>query len=101
MFQTGTGKWTEYRSSFSISKEDEIDFHFGRRPRDISHDEAMGEVRESVIHALKEAQQKGRNYVMFVHGSSTSGPWRKTARSVVRGFMRSPEATPLIERAQC
>jgi hypothetical protein len=50
---------------------------------------------------LQKAQKKGRPYIMFVHGSSTSRPGKTTARSVVRQFMRSPDATPLIERNGC
>jgi hypothetical protein len=61
----------------------------------------MGDVAELVKAKLMEAQRAGRPYVLFVHGWSTSRPGQTTARSVVRAFMRSPEATPLIQRAGC
>jgi hypothetical protein len=38
---------------------------------------------------------------MFIHGWHTSRVGRTTARSVVRGFMRSKGATSLIERKHC
>jgi hypothetical protein len=39
---------------------------------------------------------------MFIHGWSTSMGWKTTtARSQVRSFMRSKEATALIDRARC
>lgn len=50
---------------------------------------------------LKQAQQNGKPYIMFNHGSSTSQNGTMTARSVVRGFMRSTAATPLIEKTHC
>jgi hypothetical protein len=56
----------------------------------------MAEVERIVKNALVRAQQADRPYVMFVHGHSTSRPGQTTARSVVRRFMRSPEATPLV-----
>ena len=102
MFQPGLGNWTIYRSKFGLSKCDEIDFHFGKRDQSMmSYDEAMGGVYEIVKASLENAQRNGRPYVMFIHGSSTSGPGRSTARSQVRGFMRSSAATPLIERKHC
>lgn len=98
-----SGNWTCYRERFGLSRNDEIDLHFGRRdPRSgISYYEAMNDIESLVRHSLKNAQENGRPYVMFIHGHSTSRPGQTTARSVVRGFMRSKEATPLIERAQC
>jgi hypothetical protein len=62
--------------------------------------------RESVWYSqvergLKIAQAEGYGWVEFTHGCSTSGPFKKTARSVVRGFMRSPAATPYIIRQDC
>jgi hypothetical protein len=103
MFQTGVGKWTNYRTCFNLSDDDEIDLHFGKRDRfDMSYGEAMAQVAELVENCLRRAQKEGRPYVMFLHGSSTSLGWKKTtARSVVRGFMRSKSATPLIDRSLC
>jgi hypothetical protein len=102
MFQKGSGDWTVYRSQCSLSPDDEIDLHFGRRNRfEMTYSEVMGDVEERVERCLKEAQRKGRSYLMFRHGGSTSRPGRMTARSVVRGFMRSKAATPFIERKHC
>jgi hypothetical protein len=100
--QRDKGNWVEYRQRFGLLKGDEIDLHFGRRNRNVvSYDEAMGEVLQKVIDSLRKAQVNRRPYVMFVHGHSTSRPGQTTARSVVRGFMRSTEATPFIVKARC
>jgi hypothetical protein len=101
MFQRGSGDWTQYRSQFNLSQTDEIDLHFGKLDKSISYDDAMAEVAGIVEGSLNEAQRKGRAYVMFVHGSSTSRPGKKTARSQVRSFMRSKAATSFIERKYC
>jgi hypothetical protein len=102
MFKTGQGDWTRYRQCFNISPEAEIDLHFGRRDRGTkSYDEAMDEIRKIVRIKLENAQENGSEYLMFCHGYSTSKPGKTTTRSVVRGFMRSKDATPLIERGGC
>jgi hypothetical protein len=101
LFQRGSGDWTQYRSEFGLSKCDEIDLHFGRRDRSISFGEAMAQVTGIIEGALNEAQQRGRPYVMLIHGSSTSRRGKTTARSQVRGFMRSKAATSLVERKHC
>jgi hypothetical protein len=101
------GNWIDYRERFKLEDADEIDLHFGRRERGgyggpvISYDEAMGGVEDVVREGLRKAQEEGRAYVMFIHGSSTSRPGRMTARSVVRQFMRSKKATPFIVRSEC
>jgi len=95
------GNWIEYRQRFNLSKEDEIDLHFGRRDRDEPYENVMADVAERVTRQLQKAQENGRPYIMFVHGHSTSRPGQTSARSVVRGLMRSPETTPLIEIAKC
>jgi hypothetical protein len=101
-FIQGGGDWVSYRERFGISKADEVDLHFGRRDRSVkSYDEAMSGIAELVQHSLRKAQENGRPYVMFTHGCSTSRSGQTTARSVVRGFMRSKQATPFIVRAEC
>jgi hypothetical protein len=96
------GNWVGYRERFGLSKVDEIDLHLGRRDRDVaSYDEAMADVEQLIRHSLRKAQENGRPYVMFVHGWSTSRPGQTTARSVVRMFMRSKEATPFVVKAHC
>jgi hypothetical protein len=97
-----TGNWTDYRARFGLLSEDEIDLHRGRRDvHSKSYDDAMSEVEETVHAALRQASERGRGYVMFIHGWSTSRSGATTARSVVRGFMRSKEATPFIDRRRC
>ena len=98
--KTETGNWTDYRPRFGLQPQDEIDLHFGRRdPHGQSYGDTMADVERRVIESLQRAQANGRPYVMFTHGWSTSRPGQTTARSVVRSFMRSKAATPLIERA--
>jgi hypothetical protein len=101
MFQSGSGNWTQYRSQFNLSRSDEIDLHFGKRDRGLSYWEAMTGVTDVVVAKLNEARRDGRSHVMFVHGASTSRPGKTTARSQVRSFMRSKDATPLIDRRGC
>jgi len=101
-FIHANGNWTDIVAKFNLGPEDIIDFHFGPRDGSVkTYDEAMFEVKERVVAGVQNAQQRGRHYVMFVHGHSTSGPGKTTARSVVRQFMRSREATPYIERRGC
>ena len=87
--------WTSYRERLGLSKADEVDLHFGRR----AYDEAMADVEQLVSESLRKAH--GRRYVMFTHGHSTSRRGQTTARSVVRGFKRSKDATPFIMKADC
>ena len=101
MFQSGSGNWTQYRSQFNLSRSDEIDLHFGKRDRGLPYWEAMAGVTDIVVAKLNEARRNGRSHVMFVHGASTSRPGKTTARSQVRSFMRSKDATPLIDRRGC
>ena len=97
-FQKGSGNWERYRRPDCR----EVDLHFGKRdPLVKSYAQAMAEVTELVERSLREAQQDGCPYVMFRHGRSTSRRGKVTARSQVRGFMRSPKATPLIQREHC
>jgi hypothetical protein len=96
------GNWVLYRARFGLLDDDEVDLHFGRRdPAWKRYDEVMADVELRVRESLRRAQEGERPYVMFVHGYSTSRPGQTTARSVVRGFMRSPEATPFIVRSEC
>jgi hypothetical protein len=97
-FQKGWDNWESYRRPDCL----EVDLHFGKRDRQAkTYEQAMDEVTALVERTLREAQQDGRPYVMFIHGRSTSRRGKMTARSRVRGFMRSPKATPLIERSHC
>jgi hypothetical protein len=99
MFKKGSGSWTQYRQLPSLI---EIDFHHsGYEPREMPYEEAMGNVWHDALEALRTAYQQGKRYVLFTHGSSTSRPGKTTARSQVRGLMRSKEATPYICRSEC
>jgi hypothetical protein len=96
------GNWTDYRARFNLSKDDEVDLHLGRRdPRVASYDDVMGDAAERVMDSLRKAQENGRPHLMFEHGWSTSRPGATLAGSIVRGIMRSKEATPFIVRVQC
>lgn len=95
------GNWVSYRERFGLSNVDEINLHFGPRKLGTSYYDVMVEVEDHVRNSLRKAQENGRQFVMFLHGCSTSRPGQTTARSVVRGFMRSKEATPFIVRADC
>ena len=87
---------------FGLTEADEIDLHFGKRdPTQMSYRAAMAEVTNLVIAKLREAQLDGRSHVLIIHGSSTSRRGKTTARSQVRNFMRSKDATPLIDRKGC
>jgi hypothetical protein len=100
-FHQECGDWKQYRLRFSLCGLDEVDFHFGKRLPGTSFEANMAEVSDMVEDSLKRAQETGRQYLMFIHGSSTSRRGKTTARSQVRNFMRSPAATPLIERSHC
>jgi hypothetical protein len=101
-FQRGFGDWRRYRSEFGLTEPDEIDLHFGKRDRaQMSYAEAMAGVLQLVIAKLNEARLNGRPHVMIIHGRSTSRRGKTTARSQVRNFMRSKDATPLIDRKGC
>ena len=101
-FRLGRGPWRQYRAQLGLSESDEIDLHFGKRdPSLMTFREAMAGVTGLVAASLEAARRKGRPYVMFIHGSSTSRRGKTTARSQVRNFMRSKHATPLIDRGGC
>jgi hypothetical protein len=93
--------WTRYREQFSLTREDEVDLHFGPRDPHTAYEDVMADVRDIVENALIAAQKDNRSYLLFIHGRSTSRPGKTTARSVVRQFMRSPAATQYIERNGC
>ena len=98
-FKRFDGDWVSLRKLGPV----EVDLHQGRRdPTRKSYDEAMGDTAELVRNELRKAHESGAEYVMFMHGRSTSMGWRgTTARSVVREVMRSREATPYIVRSEC
>ena len=93
-----TGDWTRYRNL--PGKVGEVDFHYGRREPGTDYRDAMAGVRETALEALAEAQQRGCQWLLLTHGASTSRPGQTTARSEIRGLMRSKEATPYVVKAQ-
>ncbi len=91
--------WTKFRT---LPNCREVDFHwFDSGPREVSYGEGMAEVERVAMKALQDAFTQGVQYVLMTHGSSTSRPGQTTARSVIRGLMRSKAATPYIVRSQC
>src|SRR5262249_28998347 len=96
-----TGNWVRYRERFNLTRADEVDLHFGVRDPGVEDWDAMEDVAKLVIQSLRNAQENQRPYLMFIHGSSTSGPGQTSARSVVRNVMRSKDVTPYIVRSGC
>jgi hypothetical protein len=94
----GSGNWTQYRRLPELL---EVDLHRCPEDRHPHHlpgyepyEAKMGKVEADALAALKDAYERGLKWVLFVHGSPTSRPGKTTSRSVVRGLMRSKEATP-------
>lgn len=97
-FKKDQRDWVEFRKFQDLI---EFDMHWTNEPCTGSYDENMASVLVFVHNQLKDAQQKGKKYVMFCHGHSTSRIGKTTTRSQVRKFMNSKEATPLIVRKEC
>jgi hypothetical protein len=99
-FRVERGPWTRYRQLPGPVKE--VDFHWSDiRGEWRPYDEKMAEVYETALEELLRAHKDGLRYLIFTHGSSTSRIGKTTARSVIRGLMRSATATPYILRAAC
>jgi hypothetical protein len=96
MFIKEEGDWQGYKNLPDMM---EVDLHFGRGEPGSFMDN-MGEVSELVKRALRDAQECGFQFIMFRHGHSTSRPGQTTARSFVRGIMRSKESTPFIIKSR-
>jgi hypothetical protein len=98
-FVDGAGDWVRYRQLANLA---EIDFHYGSaRDTDTPYWERMEKVASDALQALEKAQTDGKDWLLFRHGASTSRLGATTSRSMVRGLMRSPRATPYIVRAEC
>ena len=97
-FQSEDGDWKDFRRRFGLQADDEVDLHFGKRDPHVRYDEVMAGVEQLIEDRVRQAYAKGRPYILFTHGRSTSRSNNTTARSVVRGFMRSSRATPYIDR---
>ena len=95
MFKKIKGDWKDLANTADIK----VDLHFGRgAPGQFWNN--MAEVAGIVEKTLREAQANGNRYVIFMHGYSTSRPGQMSARSIVRGIMRSKESTPFIIKSQ-
>jgi len=92
--------WSEFRK---LPNHREIDFHWATDGDSFEHWRAMAEVGRLTLRALQDAQRSGASYLLLLHGctSSSDGETQTTARSVIRGLMRSKTATPYIVRSQC
>lgn len=102
-FIKGTGDWAQYRK---LPNCREIDFHrsdprskYG--PPEDSYENVMAQVWDDALAALKKAQADGIDFLLLVHGSSTSRPGATTSRSQVRKLMKGKEATPFLIRRKC
>ncbi len=93
----GSGNWTQYRNLPNVM---EVDFHSGRRPPEKEYWEVMEEVWEQGLDAIRGAHESGREWVLFTHGCSTSRCGATTARSVLRGLLRSRISTPYVIKAK-
>ena len=93
------GNWTRYRELPGLV---EVDFHRSGEEGGGYYEDHMAGVYEDALAALRQAQEEGAQYVLLTHGRSTSSGWKKTtSRSVIRGLMRSPAATPYLDRRRC
>jgi hypothetical protein len=102
VFKKGVGDWTQYRAPDVM----EVDFHRADPYRKayrgaFAFEEAMALVKTDTLEALKTAQHAGFRGVLLTHGWSTSRRGRMSSRSVIRGVMRSKDATPYIIRSEC
>lgn len=87
--------WIEFRQLPGIV---EVDFHWSGCIPEGDYYDNMEAVKCTTLRVLAEAQNSGKEYVLFTHGHSTSRRGNTTSRSVVRSVMRSKEATPYIIR---
>jgi hypothetical protein len=92
-FKRSAGNWQLYRK---LPNAAEVDVRYD------GHDsERIAGVREAALDALKTAHATRQDYVLFRHGTSAFSHGATSARSQVRGLMRSVEATPFIVRSEC
>jgi hypothetical protein len=104
------GDWGKYRELPGVC---EYDFHRAETgppeigppeigPPEIDYQSAMASVRDDALNELRKAHaNRACQYLLLRHGHSTSRLGKTTTRSVIRSLMRSPDATPYIDRAKC
>lgn len=98
MFTRQGGDWVSFRKLPNVV---EVDFHWtGQEPAG-NYWENMQAVWDTALKSLIDAQQAGKQYVLFTHGHSTSRIGKTTSRSQVRKLMRGKEATAYIIRSKC
>jgi hypothetical protein len=99
-FKYENRNWTEYRK---LPNTVEIDFHMTPDDPDfgLPYWEKMEKVWNYSLKALQRAQAEGMQYILLIHGLSTSRIGRTTSRSQIRKLMHSKEATPYIIRKNC
>lgn len=96
-FNTYCGDWTDLRGEGVL----EIDgYHPDGEDDHAPHYERMQNVYDGVFEILREAREQGYEAVLFRHGHSTSRRGKTTSRSQIRKAMRSPGATPFVDRAR-
>ena len=93
MFQKSLGDWKKYCLEFNLSSEDEIDLHCGRHDRSRTYDEVMSDVAEKNRSQSRKSTKRRAPLRNVYPRHSTSRLGKQTARSVVRGFMRSTKAS--------
>ena len=96
--KNGFCNWTEFRKLPDLM---EVDFHWSDNECTGNYYQNMQAVKNRALKSLQQAQEEGKKFVLFTHGSSTSRRGNTTSRSQVRGLMRSKEATPYISRKDC
>lgn len=98
-FKTACGDWKDFRN---LPNHTEIDFHHteGECPEDVFH-ERMDKSYRQALSGLKIAYEEGKQYLILIHGWSTSRPGATTFRSQIRKLMRSKDAMPHIVRSRC
>ena len=98
-FISADSNWVEYRK---LPNCIEVDFHWwsdtGRR--EIPYWEAMEQVEQAAFEAIEQAWQRGLDFVLMTHGSSTSRIGQTTARSTIRGLMRSKRVSPFVVKSR-
>lgn len=78
-----------------------VDFHRAGTSPGVSFEDKMRRTYREARAALRTARSRGYAYIAFTHGGRELPRGRRSTRSVVRGLIRSPEATPYVERSRC
>ena len=98
-----TRNWTHYKQLPNLR---EVDFHWSDRDKHPGREYFgyvvnMEAVCREAFEAIQRAHADGVQWLLLTHGSSTSRRGATTARSQIRGLIRSKDTTPFIVRSQC